>query len=80
MVDMPDDTILLTIGELARLTGLTVKTIRYWSDEGLVPPTDRTPPATGSTVPTRCCAWAWSVRCATSTWTSRPCTRCWQAS
>ncbi|MGC0314525.1 DNA-binding transcriptional MerR regulator [Kitasatospora acidiphila] len=43
MVDMPDDTILLTIGELARLTGLTVKTIRYWSDEGLVPPADRTP-------------------------------------
>ncbi|MCC9307494.1 MerR family transcriptional regulator [Kitasatospora sp. RB6PN24] len=40
---MPDDTTLLTIGELARLTGLTVKTIRYWSDEGLVPPADRTP-------------------------------------
>jgi DNA-binding transcriptional MerR regulator len=34
---------LLTIGELARLTGLTVKTVRFWSDEGLVPPADRTP-------------------------------------
>jgi len=33
----------LTIGEVARLTGLTVKTIRFWPDEGLVPPADRTP-------------------------------------
>jgi DNA-binding transcriptional MerR regulator len=39
---MAGDT-LLTIGELARLTGLPVKTIRFWSDEGLVPPADRTP-------------------------------------
>jgi DNA-binding transcriptional MerR regulator len=31
-----------SIGELARRTGLTVKTIRYYSDAGLVPPTDRT--------------------------------------
>lgn len=39
---MDDDT-LRTIGELARLTGLPVKTIRFWSDVGVVPPTDRTP-------------------------------------
>ena len=32
-----------TIGELAVLTGLPVRTIRFWSDEGVVPPTDRTP-------------------------------------
>ncbi len=32
-----------TIGELARRTGLPVKTIRFYSDEGLLPPTDRTP-------------------------------------
>ncbi|GAU69852.1 putative MerR family transcriptional regulator [Streptomyces sp. NBRC 110611] len=38
-----DDDALLSIGELARLTGLTVKTIRFWSDAGVVPPTDRTP-------------------------------------
>ncbi|MEU4097019.1 MerR family transcriptional regulator [Streptomyces sp. NPDC026673] len=38
-----DDGTLHTIGDLARLTGLTVKTIRYWSDAGVVPPTDRTP-------------------------------------
>ncbi|MGW3244043.1 MerR family transcriptional regulator [Streptomyces sp. NPDC001070] len=38
-----DDGTLHTIGDLSRLTGLTVKTIRYWSDAGVVPPTDRTP-------------------------------------
>jgi DNA-binding transcriptional MerR regulator len=38
---MAGDT-LMTIGELARLAGLTVKTVRFWSDEGLVPPADRT--------------------------------------
>src|SRR5436309_41 len=31
-----------TIGELARRTGLPVKTIRFYSDEGLLPPTERT--------------------------------------
>ncbi|MBN6035085.1 MerR family transcriptional regulator [Amycolatopsis sp. 195334CR] len=31
-----------TIGELARRTGLPVKTIRFYSDEGLLPPTGRT--------------------------------------
>ncbi len=36
------DGALVTIGELARLAGLTVKTVRFWSDEGLVPPADRT--------------------------------------
>lgn len=39
---MDDDT-LRSIGELAGLTGLTVKTIRFWSDAGLLPPADRTP-------------------------------------
>ncbi|MBA8826567.1 DNA-binding transcriptional MerR regulator [Saccharopolyspora lacisalsi] len=37
-----DDTRLYTIGELARRTGLPVKTIRFYSDSGVVPPTDRT--------------------------------------
>ncbi|MEV3873372.1 MerR family transcriptional regulator [Streptomyces sp. NPDC049906] len=32
-----------SIGELARRTGLTVKTVRYYSDRGLVTPVDRTP-------------------------------------
>lgn len=32
-----------TIGELARRTGLTVKTVRFYSDTGVVPPTDRSP-------------------------------------
>ncbi|MVO89421.1 MerR family transcriptional regulator [Streptomyces sp. p1417] len=40
---MNDDDTLCSIGELARRTGLTVKTIRFYSDRGLVEPTDRTP-------------------------------------
>ncbi|MCC2279608.1 MerR family transcriptional regulator [Streptomyces sp. ET3-23] len=32
-----------SIGDLARLTGLTVKTIRFWSDAGVVQPAARTP-------------------------------------
>ncbi|MGW3102308.1 MerR family transcriptional regulator [Streptomyces sp. NPDC001100] len=39
---MDGDT-LYSIGELARLTGLTVKTIRFYSDRGIVAPADRTP-------------------------------------
>lgn len=34
---------LYSIGDLARRTGLTVKTIRFYSDAGIVPPTDRNP-------------------------------------
>ncbi|MEV8632284.1 MerR family transcriptional regulator [Streptosporangium sp. NPDC051023] len=32
---------LFTIGQLARRTGLPVRTIRFWSDIGVVPPADR---------------------------------------
>jgi DNA-binding transcriptional MerR regulator len=38
-----DDGSFLSIGDLARRTGLPVKTIRYYADIGLVPPTDRSP-------------------------------------
>lgn len=38
-----DGTALFTIGELARATGLTVRTIRYWSDEGVLHPVTRSP-------------------------------------
>ncbi|MFF8788425.1 TIGR03086 family metal-binding protein [Streptomyces sp. NPDC015125] len=38
-----DGTGLLTIGALARLTGVPVKTIRNWSDQDLLPPATRTP-------------------------------------
>ncbi|MFC7309272.1 MerR family transcriptional regulator [Streptomyces monticola] len=34
---------LYSIGDLARRTGLTVKTIRFYADNGIVPPTDRSP-------------------------------------
>ena len=39
MID--DGTGLFTIGELARVTGLSVRTIRFWSDEGALPPAAR---------------------------------------
>ncbi|RST08959.1 MerR family transcriptional regulator [Streptomyces sp. WAC07149] len=39
---MHSDT-LHSIGELARRTGLTVKTIRFYSDKGIVPPAGRSP-------------------------------------
>ncbi|MEY6567007.1 MerR family transcriptional regulator [Streptomyces sp. PGLac3x] len=38
-----DDHPLHTIGELSRRTGTPVRTIRFYSDEGLLPPTGRTP-------------------------------------
>jgi DNA-binding transcriptional MerR regulator len=37
MTDPP----LLTIGQLARRSGVPVRTIRFWSDEGVLPPTER---------------------------------------
>jgi DNA-binding transcriptional MerR regulator len=39
---MDNDGPLLTIGELARRAGVPVRTIRFWSDSGLVPPASRT--------------------------------------
>ncbi|WP_256670364.1 MerR family transcriptional regulator [Nocardia cyriacigeorgica] len=38
-----DDDMLFTIGALAERTGLTVKTIRFYSDKGIVPPTAHSP-------------------------------------
>ncbi|MDP0398862.1 helix-turn-helix domain-containing protein [Tsukamurella strandjordii] len=38
---MTEHDTLFSIGDLAARTGLSVKTIRFWSDEGLVPPTTR---------------------------------------
>lgn len=33
---------MLSIGELARRAGLPVRTIRFWSDAGMLPPAART--------------------------------------
>lgn len=38
-----DSDALFSIGELSRRTGLSVKTIRFYSDRGIVPPADRSP-------------------------------------
>lgn len=40
---MTDRDTLFTIGQLAQRTGLDARTIRFWSDAGLVPPTTRSP-------------------------------------
>jgi DNA-binding transcriptional MerR regulator len=39
---MEDDGPMLSIGELARRAGLPVRTIRFWSDAGVLPPAART--------------------------------------
>jgi len=39
---MEDDGPLLSIGEMARRAGLPVRTIRFWSDAGVLPPAART--------------------------------------
>ncbi|WP_345467695.1 MerR family DNA-binding transcriptional regulator [Actinoallomurus oryzae] len=41
---MSGETRLCSIGEAARRTGLTTKTVRLYSNMGLVPPTDRRTP------------------------------------
>lgn len=38
-----DDENLLTIGAMAQRTGLSVKTIRFYADKGIVPPTCHSP-------------------------------------
>jgi DNA-binding transcriptional MerR regulator len=38
---MDEDTDRYTIGELARRTGLSARTIRFWSDGGVIPPLER---------------------------------------
>ena len=40
-LDDPGAPVALSIGELARRCGVPVRTIRFWSDEGLVPPAGR---------------------------------------
>ncbi len=39
----PGPPLLLTIGQLSRRSGVPVRTIRFWSDEGVVPASDRSP-------------------------------------
>ncbi|GAA2030541.1 MerR family transcriptional regulator [Catenulispora yoronensis] len=36
-----DDDGLLTVGRLAALTGVPARTVRFWSDSGVLPPSDR---------------------------------------
>jgi DNA-binding transcriptional MerR regulator len=41
--ELSPETTTFTIGQLSERTALPVRTIRYWSDIGLVPPTSRSP-------------------------------------
>nr|WP_281423618.1 MerR family transcriptional regulator [Nocardia tengchongensis] len=67
-----DDETLYPIGALAERTGLTVKTIRFYSDKGIVPPTTYSPAATGSTTSRRWPDWNWFARSGNWAWIWRP--------
>ena len=72
-------TALLSIGELATQTGLPVRTIRFYSDAGVVPEAERSRPGTGSTARTRSRGSGSCAPCAISAWTSRRSGACWSA-
>ncbi len=61
---------LLSIGDLARRTGLPVRTIRYWSETGVVPEATRSAAGTGSTTRPAWPDWSWWPRCGSS---AEPC-------
>jgi hypothetical protein len=67
---MTDATPLLGIGELATRTGLPVRTIRFYSDSGVVPPAGRTDAGYRLYAPMRS-ASASCAHCATSESTSQ---------
>lgn len=50
---MSPDSSMWSIGELAERAGVTVKTVRFYSDRGLLPEGVRSSGATGGTVPRR---------------------------
>ena len=61
---MEDRGPLLSISELARLARLPVRTIRFWSDAGVLPPAARTGAAGGCMTRRAWPGWSWSSRCA----------------
>ena len=56
MGGMDDDT-RYSIGDLARRTRLSVRTIRFYSDCGVLPPADRSPVGTAGTAWRRWRVW-----------------------
>ncbi|WP_239162132.1 MerR family DNA-binding transcriptional regulator [Acrocarpospora phusangensis] len=68
---------LYTIGALARRTGLTVKTIRFYSDAGIVPPTGRSPAGYRLYDLHALARLTSSVHCVTWASTSPSSVRCW---
>ena len=69
-------TALLSIGDLAERTGVAVRTIRFYSDSGVLPRPTGPAPATGCTARTRSRGSGWCARCATSGSISRPSGAC----
>jgi len=55
-----------TIGELARRTGIPIKTIRYYAEIGLYPRPGVPEPATGRTTRRPCSGWSWSAHSGSS--------------
>ena len=67
---------LYSIGDLARRTGLAVRTIRFYSDRGIVSPAGRSPAGHRLyDARRRLPAWTWCGRCANWTWTFPPSAR-----
>ncbi|MEV6055826.1 MerR family DNA-binding transcriptional regulator [Streptomyces sp. NPDC052107] len=56
----------MTVGELSRLTGVPVKTLREYTNLGLIYTWAAARPTTGSTAATPCGAWSSSTNCAAS--------------
>jgi DNA-binding transcriptional MerR regulator len=63
---MSTDAELFSIGQLAARTGLTSRTIRFWSDAGLVPPAGRSAGGYRLYDAEAVARLDWSGRCASS--------------
>ncbi len=56
------------IGQLAANTGLSVRTVRFYADAGVLPETGRTQAGYGSSGPRPSPGLGWFARCASLAW------------
>ena len=54
-----------SIGAVAKRTGISVKTLRFYADEGIVPPSGRSESGYRLYSDTDVTGWSWCARCAT---------------
>ena len=66
----------LTVGQVARRLDVPVRTVRFWSDEGLAGRWRARRRATGRTTPPPWRGSTWSARCASSASACPPCASC----